>query len=95
MDFNQHLHGNLNHSLLNLADGTSWPATNGHVGSDGWVMEKAKPSKRVSHGSEQSPSVMRTGSHVNSGSRVNWAELSTAERNEIIGEDEIDSLTLI
>jgi hypothetical protein len=37
---------------------------------------------------------MRTGSRVNSRSRVNWAELCTAERNEIIGEDEIDSLTL-
>ncbi|KAI2500335.1 Reverse transcriptase (RNA-dependent DNA polymerase) [Fragilaria crotonensis] len=77
-------------SVLNLADGTSWPTTNVHVASDGWVMEKAKPYKRMSHGSEQSPSVMRAGSRVNSGSRVNWAELSTAERNEIIGEDEID-----
>jgi hypothetical protein len=75
-------------SVLNLANGTSWPTTNGHVASDGWVMEMAKPSKRMSHGSEQSPSVMRTGSRVNSGSRVNWAGLSTAERNEIIGEDE-------
>jgi hypothetical protein len=82
-------------SVLNLADGTSWPTTNDRVASDGWVMEKAKPSKRMSHGSEQPPSVMRTGSRVNSGSRVNWAGLSTAERNEIIGEDEIDSLSLI
>jgi len=82
-------------SVLNLADGMSWPITDGHVGSDGWVMEKGKTSKRMSHGSEQSPSVLRTGSRVNSGSRVKWAELSTVERNEIIGEDEIDSLTLI
>ena len=79
-------------SVLNLADGTSWPTTNVHVASDGWVMEKVKPSKRMSHGSERSSSVMRTGSRVNSGSRVNWARLSTAERNEIIGEDEIVSL---
>ena len=72
-------------SVLNMADGTGYEMTNGHFESDGgWVTNGRKPSKRKSHGDEQSPTVKDVGLKKNSGSHVNWAKLSTAERNEIM-----------
>jgi hypothetical protein len=71
-------------SVLNMADGTSYEMTNGHFDSDGGWVTNGKPSKRKSHGDEQSPTVKCVGLKKNSGSHVNWAKLSTAERNEIM-----------
>ncbi|KAI2499082.1 Reverse transcriptase (RNA-dependent DNA polymerase) [Fragilaria crotonensis] len=71
-------------SVLNMADGTSYEMTNGHFDSDGGWVTNGKPSKRESHGDEQSPTVKRVGLKKNNGSHVNWAKLSTAERNEIM-----------
>jgi hypothetical protein len=70
--------------MLNMADGTIYEMTNGHFDSDGGWVTNGKPSKRESHGDKQSPTVKRVGLKKNSGSHVNWAKLSTAERNEIM-----------